>query len=81
VTGGSDLSDYHVFLTAYGSHCPLYMDEQSPSGFVVSALDRTVPATSRKPVSGSFSWRVVVKGKAASPLRLCFSGDCRLASY
>ena len=56
----ADLSDYHVFLTAYGIDCPLYVAEQGPSAFVVRVPDSTT-ATSGKQASGSFSWRVVAK--------------------
>ena len=56
----ADLSDYHVFLTAYGIERPLYVEEQGPSGFVVRATD-SAATSSAKQASGSFSWRVVAK--------------------
>jgi hypothetical protein len=59
----ADMSDYHVFLTAYGIDRPLFVEEQGPSGFVVRATEPAAPAAGRKPVSGSFSWRVVAKRK------------------
>ena len=58
----ADLSDYHVFLTAYGIARPLYVEEQGPSGFVVRA-EAAPPAAGERSSSGSFSWRVVAKRK------------------
>jgi len=57
----ADLSDYHVFLTAYGIARPLYVEEQDPSGFVVCA--EAPPAAGERSSSGSFSWRVVARRK------------------
>jgi len=51
----ADLSDYHVFLTAYDADHLLHVDAQTPEGFRVQAKD---PAA-----SGRFSWRVVAKRK------------------
>ena len=58
----ADLSDYHVFLTAYGIARPLYVEEQGPSGFVVRA-EAAPPAAGERSSSGSFSWRVVARRK------------------
>src|SRR5207237_10678201 len=46
--------DYHVFLTEYGSHNGLFVDNQTASGFAVRAQAGAA-------ASGSFSWRVVAK--------------------
>ena len=59
----SDLSDYHVFLTAYGIDRPLFVEEQGPSGFVVRATEGVSPVARGRSSSGSFSWRVVAKRK------------------
>jgi hypothetical protein len=49
----ADVSDYHVFLTAYDTHADLCIAEQTSQQFRVLAKD---PAS-----SGRFSWRVVAK--------------------
>jgi hypothetical protein len=50
-----DLTDYHVFLTAYDQHHDLMVSERTPQGFRVSSREESR--------GGSFSWRVVAKRK------------------
>jgi hypothetical protein len=50
-----DLTDYHVFLTTYGSRDVLTVSAQSRTGFSVEADDSTSQAR--------FSWRIVAKRK------------------
>jgi len=59
----ADLTDYHVFLTAYGIDRPLYVAGQDASGFVVQAAESASTAANKPPASGSFSWRVVARRK------------------
>ena len=50
-----DLSDYHVFLTAYDEDHLLHVANQTPGGFTVQAKDAST--------GGHFSWRVVARRK------------------
>jgi hypothetical protein len=68
----ADLSDYHVFLTAYERSHLLYVNRQTPRGFSVDAVPVSA-AANREPdstVAGTFSWRVVAKRKDIKGERL-----------
>jgi hypothetical protein len=51
----ADVAAYHVFVTVYDQPNDLTVSERTPSGFRITAKDRTS--------SGAFSWRVVAKRK------------------
>ena len=59
----TDLSDYHVFLTAYGIDRPLFVTEQTASGFVVNATESASRPAGVSRATGSFSWRVIARRK------------------
>ena len=67
-----DLSDYHVFLTAYDHEHALHIRNQTPSGFTVEADAALARLKGQKEsdLTGRFSWRVVAKRKDIEAKRL-----------
>jgi hypothetical protein len=67
-----DLSDYHVFITAYDGDHVLHVGHRTPAGFVVEVDQEIARLKGKKPesVSGTFSWRVVAKRKDIKSERL-----------
>ena len=61
-TAVADMNDYHVFVTPYGEHCDLMVDNQTACGFRISARGLTANA--------KFSWRVVARRKDLDHERL-----------
>ena len=69
---GKGTLEYHVFLTGYGMDYPLYVMEQTATGFTVQADRAAALATGKKDgdLTGKFSWRVVAKRKDIAGARL-----------
>ncbi len=72
-----DLSDYHVFLTAYDHEHALHVRNQTPSGFTVEADAALARLKGQKEsdLTGRFSWRVVAKRKDIEAKRLAPATD------
>jgi hypothetical protein len=68
----ADVSEYHVFLTGYGTDDLLHVKERTPTGFMVEAdLDfAAIKGKLESDLDGAFGWRVVAKRKDIEGKRL-----------